>query len=74
MQLPDCIFYGSSIYACFEESISEYGAQVNQFNIRDNLFFKNGLRLEAAPLDSKGIETASEAICSCAWLFQATLG
>ena len=24
-------------YACFEESISEYSAQVNQFNIVDNL-------------------------------------
>ena len=24
-------------YACFEESISEYSAQVNQFNIKDNL-------------------------------------
>ncbi len=26
-----------NIYACFEESISEYSAQVNQFNIRNNL-------------------------------------
>ena len=26
-----------NFYACFEESISEYGAQVNQFNIRNNL-------------------------------------
>lgn len=26
-----------NIYACFEESINEYGAQVNQFNIRNNL-------------------------------------
>ena len=26
-----------SFYACFEESISEYSAQVNQFNIRENL-------------------------------------
>ena len=24
-------------YACFEESITEYSAQVNQFNIKDNL-------------------------------------
>lgn len=29
--LPD------NIYACFEESVSEYSAQVNQFNIRNNL-------------------------------------
>jgi len=26
-----------NIYACFEEAISEYSAQVNQFNIRNNL-------------------------------------
>ena len=26
-----------NFYACFEESISEYSAQVNQFNIRNNL-------------------------------------
>ena len=26
-----------SFYACFEESVSEYSAQVNQFNIRENL-------------------------------------
>jgi len=29
-------------YACFEESISEYSAQVNQFNIRDNLLHLKG--------------------------------
>ncbi len=27
-----------NIYACFEESISEYSAQVNAFNIRNNLY------------------------------------
>ena len=29
-------------YACFEESISEYSAQVNQFNIVDNLLTLRG--------------------------------
>jgi len=29
-------------YACFEEATSEYGAQVNQFNIRNNLFLLKG--------------------------------
>jgi len=29
-------------YACFEESISEYSAQVNQFNIKDNLLTMQG--------------------------------
>ena len=32
----------SQFYACLEESVSEYGAQVNQFNIRDNLFHLKG--------------------------------
>ena len=32
----------NQFYACFEESISEYGAQVNQFNIRDNLLHLKG--------------------------------
>ena len=26
-----------NFYACFEEAVSEYGAQINQFNIRSNL-------------------------------------
>ena len=26
-----------NFYACFEEAVSEYGAQINQFNIRNNL-------------------------------------
>jgi len=30
------------IWACFEEATSEYGAQVNQFNIRNNLFLLKG--------------------------------
>jgi hypothetical protein len=29
-------------YACLEEATSEYGAQVNQFNIRNNLFLLKG--------------------------------
>ena len=31
-----------SFYACFEESVSEYSAQVNQFNIKDNLLTLRG--------------------------------
>ena len=31
-----------SFYACFEESVSEYSAQVNQFNIRENLLTLQG--------------------------------
>ena len=31
-----------SFYACFEEAVNEYGAQVNQFNIRDNMLNAQG--------------------------------
>ena len=32
----------TQFYACLEESISEYSAQVNQYNIRDNLLHLKG--------------------------------
>ena len=32
------------IWACFEESVSEYSAQVNQFNLRNNLDILRGQR------------------------------
>ena len=32
----------SQFYTCFEESITEYSAQVNQFNIKDNLLSLKG--------------------------------
>ena len=32
----------TQFYACFEESISEYSAQINQFNIKDNLLSLQG--------------------------------
>ena len=31
-----------SFYACYEESVTEYSAQVNQFNIKDNLLSLKG--------------------------------
>ena len=31
-----------SFYSCFEEAVSEYSAQVNQFNIKDNLLHLTG--------------------------------
>ncbi len=31
-----------SFYACFEESVTEYSSQVNQFNIKDNLLHLTG--------------------------------
>ena len=38
-----------SFYACFEEAVSEYGAQVNQFNIRNNLLNLQGLNTANNP-------------------------
>ena len=31
-----------SFYACFEEAVTEYSGQVNQFNIKDNLLYLTG--------------------------------
>ena len=38
-----------NFYAAFEESVNEYGAQVNQFNIRNNLLSLQGLSTAANP-------------------------
>ena len=40
--IMDVELQDNQFYACFEEAISEYGAQVNQFNIRDNLLHLKG--------------------------------
>ena len=40
--IVDIEVQSGSFYACFEESVTEYSAQVNQFNIRDNLFHLQG--------------------------------
>ena len=38
----DVEMQSGSFYACYEESITEYSAQVNQFNIKDNLLSLQG--------------------------------
>jgi hypothetical protein len=38
-----------NFYACFEESVNEYGAQVNQFNIRNNLLNMQGMNVSQNP-------------------------
>tara|TARA_R100000951_G_scaffold90273_1_gene78492 strand:- start:98 stop:1261 length:1164 start_codon:yes stop_codon:yes gene_type:complete len=35
--LSDIELQAINLYACFEEAVTEYGAQVNTFNIRDNM-------------------------------------
>ena len=40
--IMDIELQDTQFYACLEESVSEYGAQVNQYNIRDNLFHLKG--------------------------------
>lgn len=36
-------------YACFEEAVSEYAAQVNQFNIRNNINVLRGVDISNSP-------------------------
>jgi hypothetical protein len=38
----DIELVNDQFYACFEEATSEYSAQVNQFNIRNNLYLLHG--------------------------------
>ena len=45
--ITDIELQDSQFYACFEESISEYSSQVNQFQIRENL-----LNVKGAPTGS----------------------
>jgi hypothetical protein len=40
--IVDIELQDTQFYACLEESVSEYSAQVNQFNIRDNLLSLKG--------------------------------
>jgi hypothetical protein len=37
-----------NFYACFEEAVNEYGAQVNQFNIRNNIFSLQGMNVSTS--------------------------
>jgi hypothetical protein len=40
--IVDIELHESQFFACFEEAVSEYGAQVNRFNIRENLLSAKG--------------------------------
>ena len=40
--IVDIELQNSQFFACFEEAVSEYSAQVNRFNIRENLFTLRG--------------------------------
>jgi hypothetical protein len=51
-----------SFYACYEESITEYSAQVNQFNIRDNLLSLQGQSTSSAITHRKVTPTFGRAI------------
>ena len=52
----------SQFYACFEESITEYSAQVNQFNIRDNLLSLKGQETSSNFTHKRVKSTLSEVV------------
>ena len=52
----------TQFYACLEESISEYSAQVNQFNIRDNLLHLKGQSTSSSFTHKRVKSTLSENI------------
>ena len=51
-----------SFYACYEEAITEYSAQVNQFNIRDNLLSLQGQSTSSAVTHRKVTPTFGRTI------------
>lgn len=46
--IVDVELLDEQIYSCFEESVSEYSAQVNQFNIRNNIDILRGQPKESS--------------------------
>ena len=57
----------AQFYACFEEAVTEYSAQVNQFNIRDNILALQGqstgsniTHTKVTPTFGRAIELAEE--------------
>jgi len=45
--IVDVELIDKNFYACFEEAVNEYGAQVNQFNIRNNIALFQGQLVES---------------------------
>ena len=60
--IVDIELQDTQFYACFEESISEYSAQVNQFNIRDNLLHLKGQSTSSSFTQKRVKSTLSENI------------
>jgi hypothetical protein len=60
--IVDIELQDQQFYACFEESISEYSAQVNQFNIRDNLLHLKGQSTSSSFTHKRVKSTLSENI------------
>ena len=57
----------AQFYACFEEAVTEYSAQVNQFNIRDNILALQGqstgsniTHTKVTPTFGRAVELAEE--------------
>ena len=53
--LTDIELQDINFYTCFEEAVSEYGAQVNTYNIRDNMLNLYGSSTGSANLSGKKV-------------------
>jgi len=53
--ITDVELQSIQLYACFEEAISEYGAQVNTYNIRDNMLNLYGSSTSSANLSGNKV-------------------
>ena len=60
--IVDVELQSGSFYACFEEAVTEYGSQVNQFNIRDNMLHLQGQSTASALTGKKITPTLGRTI------------
>jgi hypothetical protein len=58
--LIDIELQSGSFYACFEEAVTEYSAQINQFNIKDNLLHLQGQRAISGSSNSGSVSLTGQ--------------
>lgn len=61
-------------YACFEEAITEYGSQVNQFNIRENMLNLQGISTGTVVTGRNVISSGLENLISLASSYGSEVG
>ena len=71
--IVDIELQANQFYACFEEAVTEYGAQVNRFNIRENLLTVKG-SATASSYTGKNIEGGLDGVIQIAKTYGSEAG